>query len=297
MEVSMEQVKELRKTTGAGILDCKKALADSAGDLEKAGEYLRKKGLAAAVKKLGRTTNEGLVVFSADTVAKDTPREKLGTMVSILCETDFVSRTDEFKALANDLVQEFSNRAPIFTGGAISTDQKTIGAELMKQFQEKLTHAISKIGENIQLGDYCKFESSAKSHLFHYIHHTNKIGVLLELECDKESEALTTLGKNLCLHIAALAPEYAHKEQVPATVLAKEKEIYIEQLKDSGKPQNVLEKIAEGKLQKFFEERCLLFQHYALDQNLSIQQMIKDTSKSIGSEIKVVKFYRMKIGE
>jgi len=284
MEVSMDQVKELRRVSGAGILDCKKALADSQGDMEKAVEYLRKKGLAAAAKRSGRTTNEGIVsvVLSED--------GKQATMLSVMCETDFVARTEEFKTLAMELTKDFADNAPISNGGGVSE-------ESANAYKEHLTGLVAKIGENIQLGDYCKFQTSPTSHLFHYIHHNKKIGVLLELESEKTGEALEQLGKNLSLHIASLAPEYVDKGDVPETVLSKEKEIYLEQLKGTGKPQNVLEKIAEGKLQKFYEDRCLLLQEYALPPNLPITQMLVETSKALGGTVKVVKFYRAKIGE
>jgi elongation factor Ts len=283
MEVSMDQVKELRKATGAGILDCKKALAECQCDMEKAVDFLRKKGLAAAAKRVGRSTDEGIVsvIMSDD--------GKMATMLSVMCETDFVALTDEFKILAKDLSIDFSKNAPLYNGGQVSE-------EIAGKYSEQITRLVSKIGENIQLGDYCKYEAAEKGHLFHYVHHTGKIGVVLELECEKTGEALQLLGKNICLHIAALAPDYVDKSDVPETVIEKEKEIYVEQLKTTGKPQNVLEKIAEGKLQKFFEDRCLLLQNYALDQSLSIKQMVSDAAKEMG-QIKILRFFRAKIGE
>ena len=284
MEVSMEQVKELRRASGAGILDCKKALADSQGDMEKAIDLLRKKGVAAAAKRLGRMTNEGIVsvVLSED--------GRQASMLSVMCETDFVARTEEFKALAVELTEDFAKTAPVFVGGPVSE-------QLAGVYKERLTDLVAKIGENIQLGDYCKFKASPTSHLFYYIHHNKKIGGMLELECQKGGEALDRLGKNLTLHIASLAPEYVAKEDVPEAVLAKEKEIYLEQLKETGKPQNVLEKIAQGKLEKFYEERCLLLQDFALPPNLPITQMLADTSNELSEKVKVVRFFRAKIGE
>ncbi|HPE69111.1 MAG TPA: translation elongation factor Ts [Thermotogota bacterium] len=284
MAVTMEMVKELRAKTGAGVLDCKKALQQSDGDMQQAVDFLRKKGLAAAAKKSGRATTEGLVCIV------DSAEKGQITMLSLLCETDFVARTDEFKALANEMVQVFDQEVPPSAGEAV-------GPEMVEKYTPKLTEEIARIGENIQLGDYCKLVRKENGHFFHYIHHTGKIGVVLEMVSEADVSELAELGKNLCLHIAAFSPEFVDRDRVPGETIEKEKEIYRDQMKESGKPENVVEKIIEGKVSKFFEERCLMEQKYALDQgqNTTISQMVKETEKNTGKPLHLSHFCRIEI--
>jgi len=197
MEISAQMVKELRERTGAGMMDCKAALAEANGDMEKAIEILRKKGLAKAAKKAGRETKEGLIISYVH------HNGKIGVLVELNCETDFVARTDEFKEL----------------------------------------------------------------------------------------------GNKIAMHIAAMAPRWVKREDVPADVIEKEKEIYREQLKDSGKPAQVIEKIIEGKLESFYQDNCLLEQKYALDQTITIKDMIQQAIAKIGENIQVSRFVRMQVGE
>lgn len=197
MEISAQMVKELRERTGAGMMDCKSALMEANGDMEKAIEILRKKGLAKAAKKAGRETKEGLIISYVH------HNGKLGVLVELNCETDFVARTDEFKEL----------------------------------------------------------------------------------------------GNKIAMHIAAMAPKWVKREDVPAEIIEKEKEIYREQLKDSGKPVHVIEKIIEGKLESFFQENCLLEQKYALDQTITIKEMIQQAIAKIGENIQVSRFVRLMVGE
>ena len=197
MEISAQMVKELRERTGAGMMDCKAALTEANGDMEKAIEILRKKGLAKAAKKAGRETKEGLIISYVH------HNGKIGVLLELNCETDFVARTDEFKEL----------------------------------------------------------------------------------------------GNKIAMHIAAMAPRWVKREDVPADVIEKEKEIYREQLKDSGKPAQVIEKIIEGKLESFYQDNCLLEQKYALDQTITIKDMIQQAIAKIGENIQVSRFVRMQVGE
>lgn len=282
--VTAQMVKELRAKTGAGVLDCQKALKETNGDMEVAVDVLRKKGLAAASKKSGRSTNEGMMFVNSCEECKTF------TMVSLLCETDFVARTEEFQATGKALVEELSQDKVEVEAGPISDT-------IRDQYQQKLTEAVAKIGENIQLGDFCRWLGDEKSTIAYYIHHNGKIGVGIELKSDTQTPELQELAKNCCLHIAAASPDFLDEASIPEDVLQKEKEIYTDQMKDSGKPPQVIEKIVAGKVAKFMEERCLMNQKFALDTDKSIRSMLDEASKAVGSPVSIKRFARFMIGE
>ena len=283
MGVSMEQIKELRAKTGAGVLDCKKALAGSDGDVEAAVDFLRKKGLADAAKKSGRSTTEGLVVNVKKEEGKDI------TMLAVMCETDFVARTDEFKTLANNMIESVVDAVPE-TEKAEPLPEDVAGAN-----EDSLKQAIAKVGENMQFGDYAKFTLKGNGKLYDYTHFTGKIGVALEILCDKQDETLDQLGKNLCLHIAAFSPDFVSGEDIPEEVLKKERDIYADQMRESGKPEHIIEKIVDGKIRKFKEERCLLSQNFALDEDRTVQELVDEASRAMDLPIKVTRFARVAI--
>ena len=285
MGVSMEEIKELRTKTGAGVLDCKKALVESDGDIKEAIDFLRKKGLAKAAKKSGRSTTEGLVMSQKKEEGKDI------FMLAVMCETDFVARTDEFKAFAESITE---NAAKDVT----ETDKAVaVSDEIIEKHQEEVTQAVAKIGENIQLGDYAKFTLSGTGKIYDYTHFTGKIGVAVEILCDQVSERLDELGKKICLHIAAFSPDFVSGDEIGEDVLNKEREIYTEQMKESGKPEKIISNIVEGKIRKFKEERCLLSQGFALDESKNVQDLVDECAKEIGEKITVKRFARVSIGD
>ncbi|MFP4460863.1 MAG: translation elongation factor Ts [Thermotogota bacterium] len=285
MSVSMEEIKELRTKTGAGVLDCKKALIESNGDIEEAVSFLRKKGLAKAAKKSGRSTTEGLVVSNKAEEGKDI------FMLAVMCETDFVARTDEFKAFAVS-VTENTQKDVTETNKAVA-----IPDDVIEKHKEEVTQAVAKIGENIQLGDYAKFSLSDTGKIYDYTHFTGKIGVAVELLSNQVSERLDELGKNICLHIAAFSPDFVSGDEIDEEVLNKEREIYTEQMKESGKPEKIIANIVEGKIRKFKEERCLLSQGFALDESKTVQDLVDECAKEIGEKITVKRFARVSIGD
>ncbi len=263
MAISSENVKLLREMTGAGMLDCKKALEEANGDIEKAKEILRIKGLAKADKKASRETKEGLIV------AKSTPSK--GAMIELACETDFVARNDSFKELANKILDYVLENVKDTKGE--SRDSSILQGKIDGiTIEELLKEAIAKIGENIQLKRYCVIEGPN----FSYIHGGGRIGVLLAYE----GENLDVV-KDVALQIAAMRPEFLSPETVPQDVIEREKAIYMEQAKKEGKPENMLEKIAEGKLKKFYEEKALLNQKFIKDEKKTIQDYIKANNVAI----------------
>ena len=285
MGVSMEEIKELRTKTGAGVLDCKKALVESDGDVKGAIDFLRKKGLAKAAKKSGRSTTEGLVMSQKKEEGKDI------FMLAVMCETDFVARTDEFKAFAESVTEN--------TVSDVTETNKAVAVsdEIIEKHQEEVTQAVAKIGENIQLGDYAKFTLSGNGKIYDYTHFTGKIGVAVEILCEQTSDRLDELGKNVCLHIAAFSPDFVSGDDIDEEVLDKEREIYTAQMKESGKPDKIIANIVEGKIRKFKEERCLLSQGFALDESKTVQDLVDECAKEIGETITVKRFARVSIGD
>jgi elongation factor Ts len=278
-------VQDLREKTGAGMMDCKKALVESQGDIEKAIEILRLKGAATAEKKAGRVAKDGCVSLhiSAD--------EKSGLLFELNCETDFVTNTDQFQALVKDLLKQ-------------AVDKKFTSPE---QFpQEPIKEAIAKMGEKISVGKIFKFDHSGAGLISSYLHAGNKpgiskLGVLVEASFQKDdtgkNEKAQGLLHDVALQIASMNPEFVSRTEIPKEVLDKEKEIYKEQAKQEGKPEKILDKIAEGKLAKYYSMVCLVDQAFIKDDKITVGQYVQNVSKEIGDEIKIVKFGRIKVGE
>ncbi|HOF33356.1 MAG TPA: translation elongation factor Ts [Spirochaetota bacterium] len=284
-DITSQMIKDLRDKTQAGMLECKKALEESNGDMELATENLRKKGLAAAGKRAGRSAKEGLVV----TKSKDNDRYAI--MLELNCETDFVAKNDDFKKLAFEMM-DIAEAAGV---DCQSADKLPTSAE------DKIKNAISTTGENMTVGKIAQFAVPANSFgaVSSYIHSNNKLGVLVELACESangQKPELSALGKELAMQVAAAMPLYLDSSEVPAEVVAKEKEIYLEQMKDSGKPANVLEKIVEGKVKKYFSEVCLVDQVFIKDNAKSVTDLVKEYSTKIGEKITVKRFARIQIG-
>jgi len=285
MAVSMADVKKLREMTGAGMLDCKKALEEAGGDIEKAKEILRVKGLAKAEKKASRETKEGIVRVK---VAED---RKKGAMIELNCETDFVARNEEFQKLADGIlehilsVDENANREG---EGADILGQKFYKED--KTVEELIKEAIAKIGENIRLSRYCRYDT--EDYLHSYVHGGGRIGVLLEFKAPSLSDEVLRLVQDVAMQIAAMRPEFVSIDTIPQEVLDREKNILMEQARQEGKPEHILEKIVQGKLRKFYQEKVLLEQPFIKDDKKSVGKVIEESG--LGVEIK--RFCRFELG-
>lgn len=287
MEITASSVKELREKTGAGMMDCKKALGETGGDFEKAVDYLRKKGMASAAKKAGRATKEGTInAFS---------NAKASVLVEINCETDFVAKTEQFKTFVNDI----SNHAAQSTAAdATALLAEKFYADSSKTVENKLQEAIATLGENMAVSRFARFPVSSETETVSYIHGGGKVGVLVEFATTKGKDAaFQEFGRNVAMHIAAVMPQFVKPSEVPADLVAKEKEIAMAQMQASGKPANVLEKIAEGKINKFYEDTCLIKQSYVKDPGKTIDAYTAETSKAVGAPIVINRFARFVLGE
>jgi elongation factor Ts len=285
--ISASAVKELREKTGAGMMDCKKALVESNGDMEAASDYLRKKGLAATAKKAGRTTSEGLV----STITK----QNMGVLLELNSETDFVAKNDKFQDLAKTLANEFLGFAGDFD--SFKNSKLSNGNSVA----DEIANNIAVIGENITLRRAVKL-SVSKGSVFSYIHNSvseglGKIGVLVALESAAPAEKLSELGKQICMHIAATKPESLDVSDLDPAIVNKERQILVDQAKASGKPDAVIEKMVEGRLVKFYEQVVLTQQLFVMDGKTRISEVVENAAKEIGSPIKISGFLRYNIGE
>jgi len=273
--VTAAMVKELRERTGAGMMDCKKALAENDGDMEKAIEFLREKGLAAAAKKAGRIAAEGLVV------AKIEPGNKKAVIVEVNCETDFVAKTDEFKAFVDQIATAALLNSPATVDELL--EAKVDGISVNQLVNEK----IAKIGENMSVRRFELF-TTADGAVESYIHGAGRIGVLVEITGGTNG---TEVAKDIAMQVAAAKPEYISREQVAAETVEKEKEILKVQAINEGKPAEIAEKMVNGRIEKFFKEICLIEQPYIKDTDITVKKMLEQ------NQIQVVRFARYEMGE
>ncbi|MCJ7855557.1 translation elongation factor Ts [Lachnospiraceae bacterium NSJ-143] len=292
MAITAAMVKELRETTGVGMLDCKKALAETDGDMEKAIEYLREKGLAASAKKAGRIAAEGMVYTSI------TDDNKVGVVVEVNSETDFVAKNEVFREYVDQVAKQ-----------AIASDAADIDAFLAEKWSadpsvtvaEALSQKIAVIGENLKIRRFEKFVKTTSGKIVSYIHGGGRIGVLVELSCDKEADELEELGKNLAMQIAALSPKFIAEEDVPQEFIDHEMDILVKQAqedpKNANKPANILEKMVTGRLKKELKEFCLVEQAYVKDGDMTVKQYIDSVAKTVGAPIKLARFVRFETGE
>ncbi|MGE5557450.1 MAG: translation elongation factor Ts [Bacillota bacterium] len=290
MEITADTVKELREISGAGMMDCKKALQESGGDMEKAVIILREKGLAAAAKKAGRIAAEGLVH------AHIVPQGGAGVMLELNCETDFVAKTADFKKLAADIAEAAAG--PGNTGE--EPGNLSVPKEGGKTVAQVLTEKIAKIGENINLRRLVRYDAGCDEYLESYIHMGGRIGVLMQVKLAnpsiKDNTEFKTLVKDLAMQIAAAKPEFVTRTDVPAEVVAREKEIYKKMAMNEGKPEQVAEKITAGRLEKFYKENCLLEQQFIKDPNTTVQKILSGWEKQLGG-IAILRFARFEKGE
>ena len=285
--ITAAMVKELRERTGSGMMDCKKALNETNGDMEKAIEVLREKGLAAATKKAGRIAAEGVVTTY---ISEDM---KTGAVVEVNCETDFVAANDDFKTLATNVAKMAAATNATTVEELLA--EKYVGDESMT-LQEAVTALIAKLGENMSVRRFEKFVAETGV-VQSYIHGAGKIGVLVQLACEKQDEVLKTVAKDLAMQVAAANPLFLNKEQVDNESLEKEKEIYRVQALNEGKPENIVEKMVMGRISKYYKEVCLVDQVWVKNGDYTISKYLAEEGKKIGATIEVVRFARFERGE
>lgn len=269
--ITAKQVKELREKTGAGMMDCKKVLVETDGDVEKAAELLRERGITKAAKKSSRIAAEGLV----DTYISEDG--KVGVAIEVNAETDFVAKNDQFKAFVTKIAEIVAkeNPADVEALEELKYDDKIT-------VKEKLIELIATIGENMNIRRFERIETSGK--VYGYVHGMGKIAVLLEL-----NEANDEVGKNVCLQIAAMRPEYLFREEVPQERVEKEREILLEQVKNEGMKEAIQERVVEGRLSKFFEGICLVDQVFVKDNSKKIGDYVKENKAEIKSYVRLEK--------
>ncbi len=287
-QITASLVKELRERTGAGMMDCKKALQETGGDVEAAVDWLRKKGLAAAAKKAGRAATEGLVAVVTE--------DGRGAVVEVNSETDFVARNETFQ----ELVGRIARLALAVKGDEAALRQATV-AETGRSVEEEITHAIATIGENIRLRRAAYLEVSPGL-VAGYVHAQSapgmgRIGVLVALRSEAPAERLAELGKQLAMQVAAASPQAVSVERLDPEVVAREREILTEQARASGKPENIIQKMVEGRLRKFYEEAVLLEQRFVMDPDRKVRDVLAAFAKETGAPVEVVDFVRMALGE
>ncbi len=273
--VTASQVKDLREKTGAGMMDCKKVLTETDGDMEKAIELLRERGIAKAAKKSSRVAAEGLV---ASYISED---GKIGAVVEVNAETDFVSKNEEFKTFVNDVAKQIVEKNPANVEELLAQTSIT---DSSKTVQEVLTNKIATIGENMTIRRFERFESNGL--VASYIHGEGKIGVLVDME-----NATPELAKDICMQIAAAKPEFLNRESVTAERVQKEMEILKAQAMNEGKPAEIAEKMVQGRINKFYGEICLLEQPFVKDPDMKINKLLEKNNAKVNN------FARLEKGE
>jgi elongation factor Ts len=285
--ISASMVKELRDRTGAAMMNCKKALSECDGDMEKAIEILREKGLAAAAKKAGRIAAEGLVVTY---VSED---KKVGAIAEVNCETDFVSANEEFISLASN-VAKMAAQSDAANVEQLVDEKYVDNADA--SLKDTVTALIAKLGENMNVRRFVKY-SVQDGLIQSYIHGGGRIGVLVTLACEKQDEVLVELAKDIAMQIAAANPLYLNDEQVDHDALDKEREIYRVQALNEGKPEKIVDKMVEGRIKKYLKEVCLVDQIWVKNSDFTIAQLLQSKSKEVGAPITISAFSRFERGE
>jgi len=287
MAVTAALVKKLRETSGAGMMDCKKALEETSGDIDAAIDWLRTKGLATAAKKSGRVASEGLVAIH---VAGNS-----AAMIELNAETDFVSRNDDFQSLALNLAKLANDAADIASLNDLvfPNTQRTVA--------EEITHNIATIGENMMLRRMKNIKVD-KGRVVSYIHNATadgmgRIGVLVALESEADAQTLESLGKQIAMHVAATKPASLSVESLDPAMVQRERDVLIEQSKESGKPQEIAEKMVEGRLRKYFQEVVLLEQTFVVDGESKVADVIKKVANDSGSDISLKEFSFFVLGD
>jgi elongation factor Ts len=286
-EISASTVMKLRKMSGQGMMDCKKALQEADGDVEQAMEILRKKGLATLAKRAERETSEGAVIswHSADA--------RVAALATVCCETDFVAKSGDFKALTSRVADYIA--ASESDEGADAILQTSVDG---KTFQEVLTDTVSKTGEKTEVGDYARFRLDGPGLFGTYIHFNGKVGSLVQIATSNDdvagADAVKQAASDIAMHVTASKPLALDKGGIDPDVVAKEKEVYAEQVKN--KPAEIVGRIVEGKMKKFYAENCLLDQPFVKDDSKTVQQMLTEAAKQSGGEARIERFIRLDVG-
>ncbi len=283
--ITAKMVGDLRAKTGAGMMDCKKALTESDGDMEQAIDLLRKKGLSAAAKKSGRVAAEGMIAAVGS--------DNVGALVEVNSETDFVAKNDLFQVFANGVADVVLNQNPADVEALKALDFPGSG----RSVADELNHQIATIGENMNLRRFARLESNSGV-TASYVHGAGKIGVLVQLDSDKADDPkVAETARMLAMHVAAASPQYLSRNEVPADVIEREKDIMRAKALESGKPENIVDKIIEGQINKFFGESCLLEQIYVIDTDHKVGKVVEALAKEIGGQVTLTAYSRFQLGE
>lgn len=307
-EITAQLVKELRERTGAGMMECKKALVEANGNLAEAEVVLRKRGIAGATKKESRATKQGLV--SAH-ISND---GKLGVLVEVNCESDFVARTEDFQTLTSDIAAHIAETKPqVVRLEEVTEAERANFKAHLALYEQKFTKdqsttvgefvktKIAKLGENISISRFTIYQVNGNGIVGHYIHTGSQIGVLLEVNTQSQDitakEEFRTVVRDVAMQIAAASPQCVGKEQVSQDLLNKEREIQKDRARAEGKPEKMLDKIVEGRMGKFYEEVCLLEQPFIRENSVTVGELLKTVSKKLNDNISIARFVRFKVGD
>ena len=288
--ISADDVKALREKTGAGMMDCKKALTDSDGDMEKAIVILREKGLASAAKKAGRIAAEGIVdsLLTAEG----------GVLVEVNCETDFVAKTDVFKSLVQDVAKHIWAKDPTDVDALLA---QSYAADESKTVATLANEKVAEIGEKVDIRRFTRYALTSTGVVESYIHMGGKIGGLIEVSCETEAmataPAFKTFVRDIAMQIAAANPQYLDSSEVPQSVLEQEKEILRVQALSEGKPEKIIEKMVEGRIQKYYKDFCLVDQAFVKDPEKSIKKLTAEKGAELCGKIEIKRFVRYEMGE
>jgi len=278
-------VVKLRKISGQGMMDCKKALEESGGDMEKALDLLRKKGLVTMAKRADKETSEGRVIKSVS------PDGRVAALATLCCETDFVAKNDDFVSACEKLA-----RCALAASADKGADALTDVAVDGRKISDLITELVSKTGEKTQVGSYVRYRLSGPGVIGSYVHFTSKVGTLVEIETsdDNAAKAVKTVADEIAMHVTAMNPVAVDRGSVEPAVVAREREIAAEQVKD--KPANMIEKIVDGKMAKFFKENCLVDQPFVKDDSKTVSEALTQAAKTAGGTAKIKRFVRFEIG-
>ncbi|MGK2906010.1 MAG: translation elongation factor Ts [Desulfuromonadales bacterium] len=283
--ITAKMVGDLRAKTGAGMMDCKKALGEADGDMEQAIDLLRKRGLSAAAKKSGRIAAEGMIAAAGS--------GNSGALVEVNSETDFVAKNELFQAFANGVADVVLKQNPSDVEALKALDFPDSG----RNVGDELVHQIATIGEHMNVRRFARLESHSGV-TASYIHGAGKIGVLVQLDSDKAADPkVAEMARLLAMHVAAANPQYLSRNDVPAEVVEREKRIMRAKALESGKPENIVDKIIEGQVSKFFGETCLLEQVYVIDTDQKIAKVVESLAKEIGGKVSLAAYARFQLGE
>ena len=291
MSISAADVKKLRESTGAGIMDCKHALTETNGNIEKAIEYLRKKGIAKAEKKASREAKDGLIESYIN------PETRLGVLLEINCETDFVAKTADFKNFVRNVSMHIASKKPSDVSMLMQQEFLSDPSKTVEDAQKEL---IGKLGENITIKRMALYQSN-NGLIESYIHPGSKLGVIVEVNCENDTVAQSTDFKkfvhDIAMQIAASTPMVVQRADLSPEVIEKEMNIYKSQAQNQKKPEHIAEKIAHGKMEKFYQEVCLLEQSFIKDPNITIHELLKTLVQKTGEQININRFERFQLGE